>query len=223
MKHFTNSNATPYNLQDEKLYFNSNLDIKGVIQLFNQTDGPCPNFQLRIGKSYFISNKTVKVQILTCRRGRVYKEASKNDDEKKQRNTSTSYPTSEEERCKFYFNVYQDTTSERYFIRQNSGFCWSHNDHPPISREFQEDRLANVPEAPLQIASELLKRLVPTAIVSKYLNTETGLSLNSSSIEYLRSLVLRDKHGTTSDETTAQKLIKMLDSNKGVSYVTLTG
>jgi hypothetical protein len=119
--------------------------------------------------------------------------------------------------------VYHDQESDRFFLRQSAGFCWKHNDHPPISRDLQEDRLRNIPDETLQVASELLKKLVPPSMVQKYINTDTGLSPSDSSIEYLRNLVLIDKHGTSTNDSLAQKLITMLDNTKGVSYVTLTG
>lgn len=174
-----------------------------------------------MGKAY-LSSKTVKVHTLICQRGRLFV-PSKKDGAKKQRKSSTSYPTTDMERCQFHFKVYQDINTKQCFLRQSSGFCWSHNDHPQISRELQVDRLRNIPEESLHTAKELLNRLVPPAVVQKYLNIEDGLSLSSSSIEYLRSLVLCNKHGTCTDESAAQKLIKVLDGTKGVSYVTLTG
>jgi hypothetical protein len=165
------------------------------------------------------------VHSLICQRGRKFNSQGYSEEQgKKQRRTTTSFPLTEEERCKFHFKIYQDLKSNRFFLRRSGGgFCWKHNDHPPISRDLQQDRLRNIPDESLQVASELLKKLVPPSMVQKYINADTGLSPSGSSIEYLRNLVLTDKHGTSTNDSAAQKLITMLDNMKGVSYVTLTG
>lgn len=203
------------------MYFRSGLEVKDIIQQLNQPDGPCLNFQLRKGPAFRSSNN-VMVHTLNCQRGRVFKQATK-DDNKKHRKTNTSFPVTEEERCRFHIKLYEDQNSNQCFLRRSSGFCWSHNNHPAVSRELQEDRVANIPEEPLYIARELLKKLVPPSTVVKYLNVESGLSLSTSAIEWLRNTVIRSKHGTTMDETSAQKLIKLLDNTEGMHYVTLTG
>jgi len=212
-----------YSFQDERLYFESGLEVRDIIKQLNKADGPCHNFQLRKGSSYRWPRQPVVVHTITCKRGRVFREQGSKGDGKKQRQTSTSFPLTIEEKCKFHFKVYHDQESDRFFLRQSGGFCWKHNDHPPISRDLQEDRLRNIPDETLQVASELLKKLVPPSMVQKYINTDTGLSPSGSSIEYLRNLVLIDKHGTSTNDSLAQKLITMLDNTKGVSYVTLTG
>jgi hypothetical protein len=223
LNHF-NAHSTICNpFQDEKLYFVKDLSIGDIIQQLNKADGPCQNFQLRKGQSYRWSNKTVMVHTLICQRGRMFTEQSTKSENKKQRRTTTSFPLTQDERCKFQIKIYHDMKSNRFFLRRSSGSCWHHNDHPPISRDLQEDRLRNIPEESLQVASELLRQLVPPSMVQKYINADTGLSPSSSSLEYLRNLVLTDKHGTSTDESLAQKLINMLDNTEGVSYVTLTG
>ena len=90
-------------------------------------------------------------------------------------------------------------------------------------RQFQEDKVCTVPPEILKIASSLLEKLVPPPIVGQYIHNESGLMLSNLSLQYLRKCVLSKKHGVNDDESTAQKLIKLLESDKRVSYVMYTG
>jgi hypothetical protein len=61
--------------------------------------------------------------------------------------------------------------------------------------------------------------------VGKYIETVSGKYLSEGSIDHLRKLVLDKKHDVAkdSDDTTAQKLLRLLERTPGMSYVTYTG
>ena len=116
-----------------------------------------------------------------------------------------------------------DKDSNCWYIRQCSSFNWVHTGHSPVLRDFRDNRLSNIPSATLDTASELLKSQLPPAAVSKFIESDCGQTLSEDSLQYLRKLVLKKEHGTTDDQSSGQRLIQILDSTEGVSYVTYTG
>ena len=185
---------------------------KDIVHMLNQADGPCQDFQVRAGSS------VRSLRYITCQRGRKFRQSKPT-----QLKTSTCLPTSQECVCNFQFAIYHDKELDRYYVRQHGNSNWSHNDHPPVHRPFQEDKVSTVPQETLKVASELLEKLVPPPIVRIYIQTQSDLSLSKDALYYLRKCVLSKKHSVNNDESTAQKLIKLLDSEKNVSYVMYTG
>jgi hypothetical protein len=134
-------------------------------------------------------------------------------------------PTTACETCKFSFTINKDPDLQRWYIRKNNNNCWSHCGHTRLPRELQYDTVRQVPEETLKTAQDLLSQLIPVSIVGQYIETESGNKLSEGSLKALRSTVLKHKHGTTSNssESTALKLINILDNTAGMSYVTYTG
>lgn len=182
----------------------------------NAEHGPCTDFQLRAGST----GKNKSARRIKCRQGRVGNQSIAT-----QHATTTSLPTCTADTCPFAFTVYHDTELDQWYFRQNSGKCWRHIGHPPVPREMQYDSIRYVPEDTLKTAQDLLMQLIPPSIVTRYIETASGKSLSDSSINHLRKLVLDKKHGVSqgSDETTAEKLLKILEETPGMSYITYTG
>lgn len=195
------------------MYFERDATPADIVHMLNQANGPCKNFQVRAGSSV-----NDKLRYIICQRGRLYRQKKPT-----QLKTSTCLPTSQECKCGFHFTIFHDKEQNRCFLRQYGSFNWNHNGHPPVIRDLQEDKVSTVPQETLQIASDLLKKLVPPSIVKKYIQSDSNLSLSDDALQYLRTCVLNEKHGVNNNESTAQKLIKYLDSNKHVSYVMYTG
>ena len=178
------------------MYFEPQAQPKDIVRMLNQADGPCKNFQVRAG-----SGSSGMLRYITCQRGRLFRQYTPT-----KMKTSTCLPISQECKCGFHFTIFHDKEQNRCFIRQYGSFNWTHNGHPPVIRDLQEDKVSTVPQETLKIASDLLTKLVPPSIVKKYIQSESNLRLSDDALQYLRTCVLNEKHGVNNNESTAQKL-----------------
>jgi hypothetical protein len=171
--------------------------------------GPCTDFQLRVGKY----GKNQNSRRINCLRGR----ATRTSRGSKEKTSTTQLPTTASETCKFSFTINKDPDLQRWYIRKNNNNCWIHCGHTRLPRDLQYDTVRQVPEDTLKTAQDLLSQLIPVSIVGQYIETE--------SLKALRFTVLKNKHGTSinSNESTAVKLINILENTAGMSYVTYTG
>ena len=182
----------------------------------NQADGPTSECVLKVGKNS--PNNSLHSTRIICQRGRV---ANKTTAKKKK--STTILPTNPDHVCNFYFIVYKEKDGDRWFVRQNSPACWTHRYHPPRERRYRIDNLNVLPDETKKTAEALLDSLIPASIVKLYITTTSGLKLSDDSIQHLRKLVLDKKYSLDSDSTTAQKLLQILESTPGMSFVTYTG
>jgi hypothetical protein len=198
------------------MYLPAGLDPKAIINYLSSDPGPCTDFQIRVGNSGGNKNS----RRIKCRQGR-----KGNKCRAIHQSTTTTLPTSTDDVCKFGLPMYHDAELDRWYFRQNTTTCWTHNGHPPVPRELQYDSVRYVPEETLKTAQDLLTQLIPTSVVGKYIETVSGKSLSEGSIDHLRKLVLDKKHDVAkdNDDTTAQKLLRLLERTPGMSYVTYTG
>ena len=186
-----------------------------IVNKLNESNGPCDTFELRVGTSTGVNNGSMRI---ICQRGRKC-----NKTKSTKNKTSTSFAASTAEKCSFYFTIHKDTELNRWYIRKSSGFCWCHKGHPPMLRKHRETTIRSVPDDVLKTAEVLLENLVPPKMVDIFINSTTGLTLSDASMQHMRKLVLDSKYKLDADETTAQKLVKILDRTPGVTYVTYTG
>ena len=201
-------------MTEQRLYFADQLDPVSIVQDLNS--GPCTEFQLRVGKT----GKNKDSRRLTCHRGRTSRKARGSNTK-----TTTDLPTSEDEKCSFSFTINRDRELDRWFIRKSNNHCWEHCGHIRVHRDLQYDTIRQVPLETLETAQALLHRLIPPSIIGQYIEHECNKTLSSNSLKWLRYTVLREKHAGKGDanESTAQKLINMLENTKGMAYVTYTG
>ena len=201
--------------QDPRLYFDVGKEVRDIVKSLNQVGSQSSNFILKVGRKNHYSLTSQKI---ICQRGRT---ADKSEATKQQ--TTTTLPISSKHRCTFFFTVYKEKDGDRWFVKKHSPACWTHTYHPPRERRFCYDNLNVLPEDTRETAEALLDSLVPASIVKLYVSTTSGLRLSDDSIQHLRKLVLDKKYNLERDSSTAQKLLTILDSTDGMSYVTYTG
>jgi hypothetical protein len=139
--------------------------------------------------------------------------------------SATQLPTSHDEKCTFSFTINRDIDLDRWYVCQHNNHYWAHRGHPRLPCELQYDRICDVPEETLETAKALLSQLIPYSIVGQYIETEAGATLTPGSLAWLCHTVFVEKHAGEGDknQSTAQKMISILDSTEGMAYVTYTG
>ena len=124
--------------------------------------------------------------------------------------------------CKFCIPIYYCSKVKRWYFRKNSGAHFTHNDHGPTPRKLTRVGARNVPKADLDFAIDLLNKNMPKAMVNLVLNIKGGNKMSQGALDYLRRSVLMKQHGTKDGDSTATRLLRMLD-DKGATYRYITG
>lgn len=131
-------------------------------------------------------------------------------------------PETKEECCQFKLAVGYDESLERFYVRQNSGCSFEHNDHAPVERKLNQVGVREVPKETLDAAIELFKQNVPSAIVSAVVDVMSKNKLSDKAVEHLRRNVLMSKHQTDNEESTAVTLLRLLE-DKQAPFEYMTG
>jgi hypothetical protein len=198
--------------QEKFQYFKASLSPSNIVLLLNNNS--CHDFTMcNYG---YVGNKNSRR--LICRQGHLAKRSVG-----AAKMSATQLPTSADEKCTSSFTLI--TGMLTWYVCQYNSHYWAHRGHPCLPCELQYDTIPQIPKETLEIAKELLSQLIPYSVVGQYIETEAGATLTPGSLAWLRQTVLRDKHGDggATNGTTAQKLINVLDSTKGMAYVTYTG
>jgi len=124
--------------------------------------------------------------------------------------------------CKFCIPIYYCSKVKRWYFRKNSGAHFTHNDHGPTPRKLTRVGARNVPKADLDFAIDLLNKNMPKAMVNLVLNIKGGNRMSQGALDYLRRSVLMKQHGTKDGDSTATRLLRMLD-DKGATYRFISG
>lgn len=124
--------------------------------------------------------------------------------------------------CKFCIPIYYCSKVKRWYFRKNSGAHFTHNDHGPTPRKLTRVGARNVPKADLDFAIDLLNKNMPKAMVNLVLNIKGGNKMSQGALDYLRRSVLMKQHGTKDGDSTATRLLRMLD-DKGATYRFISG
>ena len=203
-----------HNPQEKILYFRAGHSPNDIVDHLNNHS--CNDFAM-CNDGY---GKNKNSRRLICRRGRVARTSKGTT-----KMSATQLPTSHDEKCTFSFTINRDVHLDRWYVRQHNKHCWAHWGHPCQPRELQYDRIRDIPEETLETAKALLSQLIPYSIVGQYIETEAGATLTPGSLAWLRQTVLEENYSDGSDknQSTAQKLILILDSTEGMAYVTYTG
>jgi len=138
-------------------------------------------------------------------------------------NSTLVSPSDPKKVCLYGFHVYYDENIDLLFVRKNAGRVFEHNDHIPLPVEYTVNSVNNIPQPTLKTVVGLIEGYASTSIVNLVLHIQGEKKLSPDSLKQLRKTVLNRKHMKCAAESSANCLLRLLESTPGLRYFVLTG
>ena len=113
--------------------------------------------------------------------------------------------------------------SNRLFIPKNGACEFSHTAHEKLELNQVVRGIGDLADNTLEVISNLLENHCAASMTQQFLELTTGGRLPPNSMAKLRQCVLMRKFKSTSSETTAEILLRLLEEDEEMSCVTCTG
>lgn len=135
----------------------------------------------------------------------------------------------DEDNCPFYFNVYWDEDSERWFIPHQQKGSLDHCGHMHTNPDHIKIQSRHVPKEEIEISKDALDAKISATATGSLLKKRTGLQLDWQQLQYLKTknknALVMSKRGSKSSGniTPVDRLIADLDNDPATSYICLFG
>ena len=194
--------------QDTKLWFHPLLtDLPSIVRMMNEESCIENKYEVRAGKT------TGKTRHITCTcHGNSMKSTS---------TVKTTFGL--QENCFFQLIVAQCPTTNQWYIRKNAGHCVQHNGHIPLDKKKKEFGKRQIKGDVLKDAEDLLLKRVQRGVVQEFIEIKTGKKISKASISRMKESVVLDKFKKKDDETTAETLLNMMESDESIEWVAYYG
>ena len=139
--------------------------------------------------------------------------------------TQRTKPQDDNVICDMYINIFKDNGTSQYYIRQNGGHNLHHSGHPPIQKELKEAAKRHLSTSAVDEVRNMINNNIEPSIIQEMMNYKHGVKMNKSSIQKMRQAFLMDEFeiDRNNKQTTAQILLKWLDTQADVDYVAYYG
>ena len=135
----------------------------------------------------------------------------------------------DEDNCPFYFNVYWDEDSNRWFIPHQQKGSLDHCGHMHTNPDHIKIQSRHVPKEEIEISKDALDAKISATATGSLLKKRTGLTLDWQQLQYLKTknknALVMSKRGSKSSGniTPVDRLIADLDHDPATSYICLFG
>ena len=131
--------------------------------------------------------------------------------------------------CPFYFNVYWDEESKRWFLPHQQKGSLEHCGHMHICPQHLKIQSRHVPGEEIKISKDALDAKISATSTGTLLKKRTGIALDWQQLQYLKNkdknALVMSKRGDKSSGniTTVDRLLADLDADPETSYICLFG
>lgn len=131
----------------------------------------------------------------------------------------------DEDNCPFYFNVYWDEDSNRWFIPHQQKGSLDHCGHMHTNPDHIKIQSRHVPKEEIEISKDALDAKISATATGSLLKKRTGLTLDWQQLQYLKTknknALVMSKRGSKSSGniTPVDRLIADLDHDPATSYI----